>query len=115
MAVIDDSGSLRCRRICDVLIACLAIAFCLPLMAAVALAIKTECGGPVLRCRIRICRDGSWIQTFVFGITAGRSRWMMRVQPFLRRTRIDMLPQTIDVLRGRLTFIGHDRPGFLIP
>ncbi len=113
MAVIRDSGGLRCRRICDVVIACLAIAFLLPLIGAIALAIKNDGSGPVLRRRLRIRRDGRWIRTFEFCITADRDREMMRLQHFLRRTRIDTLPQVMDVLRGDLTFIGNDRPGFL--
>ena len=115
MAAIRNSGNLQHCRICDVLIAFLAIAFCLPLVAAIALAIKADGSGPVLGRRLRIRRDGRWIQTFVFRITAYRSGWMARARPFLRRTRIEMLPQTIDVLRGDLTFTGNDRPGFLMP
>jgi lipopolysaccharide/colanic/teichoic acid biosynthesis glycosyltransferase len=115
MAVIRDRGNRQDCRICDILIACLAIAFCLPLIAAVALAIKTDRSGPVLCRRLRICRDGRWIETFAFRITANHSRWMTRARPFLRKTRIGMLPQTIDVLRGNLTIIGNDRPGFLMP
>jgi lipopolysaccharide/colanic/teichoic acid biosynthesis glycosyltransferase len=115
MAVTRDSFSLRHCRFCDILIACVAIAFCLPLLASIALVIKADGSGPVLCRRLHICRDGRWIHTFAFRITANRSRWMHRVQPVLRRTRIEMLPQTIDVLRGNLTFIGRDRPGFLMP
>jgi len=113
MAVIPDRFSLRYRRLCDILIACLAIAFCLSLIASVSLTIKADGVGPVLCRRLRICRDGRWIHTFAFRITASRSRRMYRARPVLRRIRIEMLPQTIDVLQGNLTFIGSDRPGFL--
>jgi lipopolysaccharide/colanic/teichoic acid biosynthesis glycosyltransferase len=115
MAVIRDGGSPQWGRLCDILIACLTIAFCLPLIAAVALAIKADGSGPVLCRRLRIRRDGRWVQTFTFRVTAHHRRWMTRMQPFLCGTRIEMLPQAIDVLRGNLTFIGHDRPGFLLP
>ena len=113
MATIQEHGRTRGRRVCDLLLACLAMAFFLPLLAAVALAIRADGSGPALCRRLCIRRDGRWVQTFAFRIAAGRGRWMARARPFLYRTRIDLLPQTIDVLRGRLTFIGDDRPGFL--
>ncbi|MGD9614599.1 MAG: sugar transferase [Alphaproteobacteria bacterium] len=108
-----DSGTGRYGRLCDILLACFAIIFLVPLMAAVALAIKADGSGPVLRRRTRICRSGRWIQAFEFRTAAYRSREMTRVHRFLRRTRIDTLPQAINVLRGDLTFIGIDRPAFL--
>src|SRR3954468_10867644 len=113
MAVIRDRFRLRYRRFYDILIACLAIAFCLPLIASVSLAIKADGCGPVLCRRLRICRDGRWIHMFAFRIAASRGRWMHRAHPVLRWTRIEMLPQTLDVLQGNLTFVGSDRPSFL--
>lgn len=107
------TGLIRWGRACDVVIACLVIAFLLPLMAAVALAIKIAGNGPVLRRRTRIRRDGRWIQTFEFRSRAKNGWRVTRVDRFLRRVRLDTLPQTFDVLRGDLTFIGIDRPAFL--
>ncbi len=101
-------------RIFDVLLACLVIGLSLPLMAAVAFVIKADSRSPVLSRRIRICRNGRWIQTSEFRTTGDHSRWMMPVYRFLRMTRIDRLPQAVGVLRGDLTFVGSDRPGFLI-
>jgi lipopolysaccharide/colanic/teichoic acid biosynthesis glycosyltransferase len=51
-------------RIFDVLLACLVIGLSLPLMAAVAFVIKADSCSPVLSRRIRICRNGRWIQTW---------------------------------------------------
>lgn len=113
MPATRDSGATRCRRVCDIFIAFFAIAFFMPVMAAVALAIRIDRSGPVLRRRVRICRSGRWIQTLEFHTAADHGREATRVHRFVRLTRIDMLPQTIDVLRGDLTFLGSDRPGFL--
>ena len=112
MTAIRDGGG-RCRRVCDVLMACFVIALCLPLMTIVALAIKAGGSGPVLRRRVRVCRSGRWIQAFEFRIAANYDRETIRLHRFLRTTRIDTLPQAINVLRGELTFIGTDRPAFL--
>jgi lipopolysaccharide/colanic/teichoic acid biosynthesis glycosyltransferase len=113
LAAIRDIGNTRCRRLCDVFIACLMIALFLPLMAVAALAIKADGGGPALNRQVRICRSGRWVQTFGFRTAATPGRGIIQVHRFLRCTRIDTLPQTINVLRGDLTFIGNDRPGFL--
>jgi lipopolysaccharide/colanic/teichoic acid biosynthesis glycosyltransferase len=79
-----------------------------------ALAIKADSRGPVLSWRVRICRDGRWIRTLKFRTTANCNRGMTPVHRFLRRTRIDTLPEVIEVLQGDLTFIGNDRPGFFV-
>ena len=49
MVAIRNLGGMRCCRVFDALLACFAIAFFLPLMAAVAVVIKADSGGPVLR------------------------------------------------------------------
>jgi lipopolysaccharide/colanic/teichoic acid biosynthesis glycosyltransferase len=112
-AIRDRDDSARCRRLCDILLACLVIGCFLPLMAAVALVLKADSSGPVLRRRVRICRDGRWVQTFEFRMPTSCDPGMAWVHRFLRWTHIDRLPQAIDVLRGDTTFVGRDRPGFL--
>jgi lipopolysaccharide/colanic/teichoic acid biosynthesis glycosyltransferase len=113
MVANQDTSTSRYGRFCDILIARSVIAFLMPLMAAVALAIKADGSGPVLRRRTRICRSGRWIQIFEFRTAARHDREPTRMHRFLGRTRIDTLPQAINVLRGDLTFIGPDRPCFL--
>lgn len=113
MPAIRDGGTIRCCRICDIFIAFFVIALSLPVMVAVAVVLKTDRSGPVLRRRVRVCRNGRWIQMLEFHTAANHGREVTRVHRLVRRTRIDMLPQTINVLRGDLTFLGNDRPGFL--
>jgi lipopolysaccharide/colanic/teichoic acid biosynthesis glycosyltransferase len=113
MAATRNLGGMRCWRVFNALLACFAIGFFLPLMAAVAVTIKADSGGPVLRRRLRVCRNGQWIRALEFRTAAQPSCDATRVHRFLCWTRIDTLPQVINVLRGELTFIGNDRPGFL--
>jgi lipopolysaccharide/colanic/teichoic acid biosynthesis glycosyltransferase len=103
----------RYGRLCDIVIACFLLAFLMPLMTAVAIAIKAGRGSPVLRRRTRICRSGRWVQLFEFRTSMGHDRQPIRMYRLLHRARIDTLPQTVNVLRGDLTFIGIDRPCFL--
>ena len=113
MAAIRNLGGMRCRRVFDALLASAAIGLFLPLMTAVAVVLKIDGGGPVLRRRLRICRNGRWVRALEFRMSAKPGRAAQCVHRFLRRTRIDTLPQLINVLRGELTFIGNDRPAFL--
>ena len=95
------------RRLSDLAIACALLAITLPLLLLVWFAIKCDSPGPVLEARERIGRGGRRFRMLVFRTTAhqpGRptSAWAetTRVGSFLRYTRIEALPQLINVLRG---------------
>jgi putative colanic acid biosysnthesis UDP-glucose lipid carrier transferase len=111
------------KRVIDFLIACILIALTLPLMATVAVAIKWESPGPVLYRWDRLTLGGRRVEILKFRTTLhqpqnatpmGRAAPLTRVGWFLRFTRIEDLPQFVNVLRGELTLIGdRDRPNFL--
>ena len=113
MVPIRNLGRMRCRRAFDTLLACAAIGLFLPLLTAVAVVLKIASRGPVLRGRVRVCRDGSWVRALEFRMSAVPGRAARCVHRFLRRTRIDTLPQLVNVLRGELSLVGADRPAFL--
>jgi lipopolysaccharide/colanic/teichoic acid biosynthesis glycosyltransferase len=104
-------------------IACTLLAATLALMILVALAIKLESTGPVLERRDCIGHGGRRFQMLKFRTTAydpGRStppwaRQLTRVGQLLRYTRIDALPQLINVLRNEMSMIdtGTHVPSFL--
>ena len=81
----------------------------------VAIAIKLEDGGPLFYTTIRVGQYNRPITIFKLrtkngrdtGASALRSEHVdTKVGSFLRKTRIDELPQLINVLRGDLSFIG---------
>jgi lipopolysaccharide/colanic/teichoic acid biosynthesis glycosyltransferase len=102
------------RRLADVLIACVLLAITFPLMITVAVAIKLESAGPVLERQERIGRGGRRIERLKFRTTvhdpklatAAWTRKTTQLGEFLRHTRIDDLPQLINVLRGEITLAG---------
>ena len=88
----------------------------LTLMIVVALAIKLASAGPVLEKQTRIGRGGCLFQMLKFRTTmrdpqhaaAGWGRQVMLTGQFLRYTRIEALPQLVNVLRGEMSLIDPD-------
>ena len=90
-----------------------------PLLAASAIAIKLEDGGPILFRQVRVGKDGEdfallKLRTMVidaerqgagYAVDAGDSR-ITRVDRVLRRTSVDELPQLWNVFRGEMSLIG---------
>ena len=107
------------NRAADVALAGLGLALTSPLLAAAALAIKLEDGGPVLFRQTRVGKDGTdfelvKLRTMTEGaehkgagyaVDRGDPR-ITRVGRFLRRTSVDELPQLWNVLRGEMSVIG---------
>ena len=107
------------NRAADVALAGLGLALTSPLLAAAALAIKLEDGGPILFRQSRVGKDGVdfdvlKLRTMVVGaegkgagyaVDRGDAR-ITSVGRVLRRTSIDELPQLWNVVRGDMSVIG---------
>jgi Undecaprenyl-phosphate glucose phosphotransferase len=114
-----DEVAILVKRIEDVMIAAFCLAFLLPLMLVVALAIKLDSRGPVLFRQKRLgannlpfnllkFRSMFVEQTDPLGhqLTRAGDPRITRVGRFLRRTSMDELPQLINVLRGEMSLVG---------
>ena len=101
----------------DILIAAALIAITLPLVAFVALAIKLDSAGPFSR-NPRLGHDGRYFFALKFRTTVydlGQASWPVwywdraaretSVGQLLRYTRIDHVPQLINVLRGEMKLL----------
>ena len=112
-------GQLAAKRVFDIVLAAVALALASPVMAAAAVAIKLYDRGPVLYRQIRCTKDGKQFLIYKFrsmienaerdGIARLSSKRDDRITPvgvFIRKTRIDELPQLLNVLRGDMSFIG---------
>jgi lipopolysaccharide/colanic/teichoic acid biosynthesis glycosyltransferase len=107
------------NRLLDIFSAGLGLAVTSPLLAACALAVKLEDGGPVLFRQKRVGIDGVEFELLKlrtmlvdaehqgagFAVDAGDSR-ITRVGRVLRKTSIDELPQLWNVVRGEMSLIG---------
>ncbi len=115
-------------RAFDLLTASVMLIFSAPLFALTALAIRLEGGGPALYRQTRTGLAGRPFQMLKFrsmrcdAEPGGTPRWaeqddprITRVGRFIRRTRIDELPQLLNVLQGDMSMVGPrpERPAFV--
>jgi putative colanic acid biosysnthesis UDP-glucose lipid carrier transferase len=102
----------------DIVLACLILVLCSPLLLVVALLVKFTSPGPVIFRQRRYGLDGREIIVYKFrSMTVcedgsdipqarkGDSR-LTCIGEFLRKTSIDELPQFINVLQGRMSIVG---------
>ncbi|MBK1660628.1 TIGR03013 family XrtA/PEP-CTERM system glycosyltransferase [Paracraurococcus ruber] len=123
-----DAGALdrAAKRVVDVVVSLAVLLLTGPFLAAAALAVKLQDGGPALYRQNRVTQGGrvfSIMKLRTMRIDAEKkgATWAQQGDPrvtatgrFLRRTRLDELPQLINVLRGDMSFVGPrpERPEF---
>ena len=96
-------------RLGEFLIALVLLLISAPLMLLIALAIRSESPGPVFQRRERIRHNGRRFtmlsfRTKIYDPGQLRFRWeTTRVGYFLHNTRLEALPQFINVLRGEMS------------
>jgi lipopolysaccharide/colanic/teichoic acid biosynthesis glycosyltransferase len=118
-----DDALDQMRRLADVLIAGALLVITAPLLIFVALAIKWEGPGPIFERQRCIARGGRRFEMLKFrivvhnpdGTTPVWARKASQVGEFLQYSRIDCLPQLINVLRGEMSILDPDgnSPSFL--
>jgi exopolysaccharide biosynthesis polyprenyl glycosylphosphotransferase len=116
------------KRLSDIIICCILLVAMLPLMALTVLAVKIDSPGPMLYRQQRVGQFGRPFTLFKFRSMAadaeagGDPLWAQRHDPrvtrvgrFIRGTRIDELPQLVNVLRGEMSLVGPrpERPHFV--
>jgi len=104
------------KRALDILLAALGLVLLAPLLAYIALRIKLDTPGPALFRQERVGRGGRLFRIHKFRtmrvteggaqITAAGDARITRVGCWLRRGKLDELPQLIDVLKGDMSLVG---------
>ena len=117
----------RVKRMMDVIVALTGIALAIPVIIFAGLAIILESGRPLFYSQMRVGFRGRpyriWkLRTMRTDAEKGGARWasskdsrVTAVGRFLRRTRVDELPQFWNVLKGEMSMIGPrpERPEFV--
>lgn len=116
------------KRFFDVMVAAMLLLIAAPVMLVTALVILLETGRPIFFRQERVCAPGESFDILKFRSMVqdaekdGKPQWatvgdsrVTRVGRFIRLTRIDELPQLINVLRGEMSFVGPrpERPFFV--
>ncbi len=116
------------KRLFDLVISAALLTVSLPVMLLTALMIKLESPGPVLYRQERVGQGGDNFTIFKFRSMCvdaekdGKPRWARQNDSrvtftgrFIRRTRIDELPQVFNVFFGNMSFVGPrpERPYFV--
>lgn len=116
------------KRAFDIVVSSVLLLLALPVMLITAIAILLEGGGGVIYKQERVGRGGRKFNCLKFRSMRrdaekdGVARWAMahdprvtRVGRFIRKTRIDELPQLINVLKGEMSLVGPrpERPSFV--
>ena len=104
------------KRLLDVFVTLLLMPLALPLMAAIALWVRLDSPGPALFRQPRVGRGGRLFRIHKFRtmhqaqaglpITARGDARITRAGRWLRATKLDELPQLIDVLAGDMSLVG---------
>ena len=112
----------------DFAVSAVGLAVTAPLIALAAIAIKLDSPGPVFYRQKRVGKNGEPFEIVklrtmtVDAEKEGTPRWatvgdvrVTRIGALLRRTRIDELPQLINVLKGEMSLVGPrpERPAFV--
>lgn len=116
------------KRVLDICASLALLVLTLPTLVLAAIAVRLDSPGPIFYKQQRVGRHGSEFMIYKFrtmrvdaeksGVpqwAAARDPRITRVGSFLRMTRIDELPQIMNVLRGDMSFVGPrpERPFFV--
>ena len=116
------------KRLLDIVAAAVGLVLALPIMLLVAIAVRVNSAGPVLYSQCRVGKDGRLFTIYKFrsmlvdaeALTGAvwstqNDPRVTRVGRFIRRTRLDELPQLWNVLIGDMSLVGPrpERPEFV--
>ena len=116
------------KRIIDLVIVLLGLPFLLLVIPLFACLIKLDSAGPVFYRQERVGRGGKSFRIWKFRTMVenaekdGTPQWaskddqrITRIGRFLRKARLDELPQIFNILRGEMSFVGPrpERPEFI--
>ena len=109
--------SLFFKRVFDIVVSLLMLCILSPVFLILAIAIKIDSRGPVFYRQLRVTQYNKKFRIFKFRsmvqgadkgaqVTVSGDARITRVGKLVRKCRLDEISQLIDVLRGKMTFVG---------
>jgi lipopolysaccharide/colanic/teichoic acid biosynthesis glycosyltransferase len=112
----EPARQLDGKRLFDVIVSGLLLVITSPLLAALVAAIRLDSPGPALFRQERVGREGQTFRIHKFRtlrrdspgalLSSARDGRITRVGGLLRRSKLDELPQLLDVLAGHMSLVG---------
>lgn len=118
-SIVNDSFLFKIyHRILDIIISIIGLVISIPVIIVFGFLIKKEDGGPIFYKQDRLGKDGKII--FIYKLRSMRinsetngAMWAEKNDPrvtkvgkFIRKTRIDEIPQFLNILKGEMSIIG---------
>lgn len=106
------------KRLFDIVVAAIILVVIFLFMAGVSIAIVIDSKGPVFFRQVRVTQYGNRFRIFKFrsmvqnadkignSLTTGEDSRITKVGKFVRKIRADEFCQVLDILRGKMTFVG---------
>jgi exopolysaccharide biosynthesis polyprenyl glycosylphosphotransferase len=116
--LLQNKIGLKIKRIIDIVLSIVFIIILSPLMLITGILVKLDSSGPVIYTQLRVGLNGKCfyiykIRSMINNAESEGVSWaedddprITRVGRFIRKTRIDELPQLLNVLKGDMSFIG---------
>lgn len=107
-----------CLRLFDIILSIIGLVITLPILIFIGIAIKIETSGKAIYTQVRVGRSGRLfkiykLRSMYLGSEEYGMKWaekndcrITRVGRFIRRTRIDEIPQLFNVLKNDMSIIG---------
>ncbi|SKA37173.1 Sugar transferase involved in LPS biosynthesis (colanic, teichoic acid) [Enhydrobacter aerosaccus] len=115
-ALLPSRQYLLVRRAIEIVFTILCLPLLLPLLAVVAIVVRLDSPGPIFFLQPRVGRRGRVFRMVKFrtmyhgaggpSFTTTADPRVTRIGGFLRRCRLDELPQLVNVLRGDMSWVG---------
>lgn len=116
--ILNNESQKNIKRVFDLIIAVILIIMTIPILLITAIIIKLESPGPVVFKQFRIGKNMKKFKIYKFRsmrvhdsdkyskYTLNNDERVTRFGKFIRKTRIDELPQLFCVLKGTMSFVG---------
>ncbi|WP_338951475.1 sugar transferase [Fusobacterium nucleatum] len=105
------------KRIFDIILSLFGLIILLPFMLIIAIFIKLDSKGPIFFRQVRVTKNGREFKIFKYRtmrvgsdkysqITVGKDNRITKIGAFLRKYKLDEIPQLINVLLGDMSLVG---------